>query len=138
MDRDRAFLGRGWSFPPEFDRAAKAVKMVSGEEDIQESLRILLATTPGERVLQPLYGCGLKRVVFEHVSESTVTEIKDLIERAVLFFEPRISLTHIEVDAGHVYEGLLKIHLDYTIRMTNTRSNMVYPFYFLEGTNLRP
>jgi len=137
MDHDRAFLGTGWSFPPEFDRAAKAVKMGSGEEDIQESLGILLETVPGERVLQPSYGCGLKRLVFEQVSESTITEIKDLIERAVLFFEPRISLTHIEVDAGQVYEGLITIRLDYTVRLTNTRSNMVYPFYFLEGTNLR-
>jgi len=137
MDHDRAFLGTGWSFPPEFDRAAKAVKMVSGEEDIQESLGILLETVPGERVLQPSYGCSLKRLVFEQVSESTITEIKDLIERAVLFFEPRISLTHIEVDAGQVYEGLITIRLDYTVRLTNTRSNMVYPFYFLEGTNLR-
>lgn len=137
MDRDRAFLGTGWSFPPEFDRPAKAVKMVSGEEDIQESLRILLSTVPGERVLQPSYGCGLKRVVFEQVSENTITEIKDLIERAVLFFEPRISLTYIEVDTSQVYKGLMRIRLDYTVRETNTRSNMVYPFYFLEGTNLR-
>lgn len=137
MDQDRAFLGRGWSFPPEFDRVAKAIKMVSGEEDIEESLRILLSTVPGERVLQPSYGCGLKRLVFEQVTESTITEIKDLIERAVLFFEPRISLALIEVDADRVYEGLLMIRLHYTVRMTNTRSNMVYPFYFLEGTNLR-
>lgn len=137
MDRERAFLGRGWSFPPEFGQPAKAVKMVSGEDDIQESLRILLATAPGERVMQPSYGCGLKQLVFENVSENTITEIKDLIERAVLFFEPRITLTRIDVDASHVYEGLLEISLDYTIRMTNTRSNMVYPFYFLEGTNLR-
>ena len=137
MDRDRAFLGTGWSFPPEFDRAAKAVKMVSGEEDIQESLRILLSTVPGERVLQPSYGCGLKRMVFEQVTESTITEMKDLIERAVLFFEPRISLTSIEVDTSQVYEGLIRIRLDYVVRETNTRTNMVYPFYFLEGTNLR-
>jgi len=138
MDRDRVFLGTGWSFPPEFDRRLKAVKMVSGEEDIRESLRILLATAPGERVMQPSYGCGLKQLVFETMSESVVTEIKDLIERAVLFFEPRITLTRIEVDTVDVYEGLLKIALDYTVRTTNTRSNMVYPFYFLEGTNLRP
>lgn len=137
MDRNRAFLGKGWSFPPEFDHHAKAIKMVFGEEDIHESLQILLATAPGERVFQPSYGCGVKQLIFESLTESTITEIKDLIERAVLFFEPRISLTQIQVDVGHVYEGLLKIHLDYTIRMTNTRSNMVYPFYFLEGTNLR-
>lgn len=138
MDRDRAFLGTGWGFPPEFHPYFRAAKMVSWEEDIHESLRILLATSPGERVMQPTYGCGLGALVFENITESVVTEIKDLIERAVLFFEPRITLNRIDVDDADVYEGLLKIHLDYTIRTTNTRSNMVYPFYFLEGTNIRP
>lgn len=136
MERDSAFLGTGWSFPPEFDRRSKTVRMVSGEEDIRESLQILLATVPGERVMQPLYGCGLKLLVFEQISERVVTEIKDLIDRAVLFFEPRITLERIEVDDANVYEGFLNIHLHYTIRTTNTRTNMVYPFYFLEGTNL--
>lgn len=136
MERDSAFLGTGWSFPPEFDRRSKTVRMVSGEEDIRESLQILLATVPGERVMQPLYGCGLKLLVFEQISERVVTEIKDLIDRAVLFFEPRITLERIEVDDANVYEGFLMIHLHYTIRTTNTRTNMVYPFYFLEGTNL--
>lgn len=111
--------------------------MVSLDEDIHESLRILLATSPGERVMQPTYGCGLGAMVFETISERVLTEIKDLIERAVLFFEPRIILNRIDIDDTGMYDGLLRILLDYTIRTTNTRSNMVYPFYFLEGTNLR-
>ena len=134
---DRSFLGTGWAFPPEFNRHSQAVKMVSEDEDIRESLRILLATTPGERLMQPAYGCELKRLVFDNISLSSITEIKDAVERAVVFFEPRIILNNIEVDTDEVNDGLIRILVDYTIRMTNTRSNMVYPFYFQEGTDVR-
>ncbi len=133
---DKGFLGVGWGFPPEFNRYEKSVSMVSEEEDIREALRILIFTVPGERVFHPAYGCGLKRMVFEHINESAVTEIRDVIERAVLFFEPRITLNTVEVDAKNMLEGQLNIQLAYTIRTTNNRSNMVFPFYYREGTRL--
>ena len=136
---DKAFLGVGWSFPPEFHKRADdiSVRMVAEEEDIRESLKILLDTRPGERVMQPAYGCGLHAMVFETLSESVVTEIKDVIERAVLFHEPRISLESINVNADEIYDGRLLIRLDYTVRQTNNRSNVVYPFYFIEGNLVR-
>lgn len=137
MATDKTFLGRGWGFPPEFGKRARSARMAVAEEDINESLRILLATAPGERVMQPAYGCGMKRQVFENINESTVNLIRDSIRRAVLFFEPRITLEDIEMDTSQAYEGLLKIKLVYTVRTTNSRSNMVYPFYFREGTNIR-
>ena len=139
MASDKKFLGRGWSFPPEFHKHADAVnvKMVSEEDDIRDSLSVLLSTRPGERIMQPAYGCRIHSMVFESINESSITEIKDVIERAVLFFEPRISLESIEVDAENVYEGTLNIQLNYKIRTTNTRSNVVYPFYFLEGSHVR-
>jgi phage baseplate assembly protein W len=133
---DKTFLGKGWSFPPEFDKRTKAVKMVAYAEDIQESLKILLSTVPGERVMQPTFGCGLKELIFENISESVITEIKDVIERAVLFFESRITLESVDVNTESVYEGFIKIRLNYTIKTTNSRSNIVYPFYFNEGTNI--
>lgn len=138
-DIDKAFLGTGWSFPPEFHKRAHAigVKMVAEEEDIGESLRILLSTNPGERVMQPSYGCGLKSMVFASVNESTITALKDIIERAVLFFEPRITLEGIEVNTEDALEGILRIQLIYSVRETNTRSNIVYPFYFREGSQVR-
>lgn len=136
MNIDRAFLGKGWGFPPEFDRRSRKVTMVSEDEDIQESLWVLLSTSPGERTMDPSYGCGLKSIIFENVSESTITEIRDMIERAVLFFEPRITLNSVEVSTEDIYDGLIKIQLNYTIRATNSRSNMVYPFYFREGTSI--
>jgi phage baseplate assembly protein W len=138
-DIDKAFLGIGWSFPPEFHRhaGALAVKMVAEEEDIGESLRILLSTSPGERVMQPSFGCGLQAMIFETINESSITEIKDIIERAVLFYEPRITLEDIDVNTEDALEGRLKIQLSYIVRKTNTRSNIVYPFYFLEGSQVR-
>lgn len=136
MGTDQSFLGSGWGFPPEFNKRSGAVRMVAGEEDIEESLRILMATKPRERVMQPDYGCGLKSLVFENIDSSSLTLIRDAIRRAVLFFEPRIDLDEIEIDEGRAYEGLLYIKLNYTVRATNSRSNLVYPFYFLEGTNI--
>ena len=134
---DKAFLGKGWSFPPEFSNRNKGAQMVTEDEDIRQSLNILFSTVPGERVMNPSYGCRLKSLVFEHINESTVTEIKDVVERAVLFFEPRISVNSVEVDDEEIYDGVIKVKLDYTIRTTNTRSNIVYPFYMLEGSNVR-
>lgn len=136
---DKKFLGVGWSFPPEFHKYSDAVQinMVSEEDDIRDSLGILLSTRPGERIMQPAYGCHIQAMVFETISESTITEIKDMIERAVLFFEPRISLEGIDVSSDEVYDGKISIQLNYKIRTTNTRSNVVYPFYFIEGSHVR-
>jgi phage baseplate assembly protein W len=136
MDTDKSFLGTGWGFPPEFNKKSGTVGMVAGEEDIDESLRILIATLPKERVMQPAYGCGLKALVFENITESTLTLVKDAIQRAVLFFEPRIDLEDIEINEEQAYGGVLYIKLHYTVRTTNSRSNLVYPFYFREATNL--
>lgn len=133
---DTSFLGTGWSFPPAFDPRSKQAVMVSGLEDIEQSLRILLSTTPGERVMQPAYGCGLRRMVFEVVNDSTLTALKDLVAKAVLFFEVRITLERVEVDASRVFEGVIFLHLHYTVRSTNSRSNLVYPFYFREGSGV--
>ena len=137
VQADKSFLGRGWSFPPQFDVRSKTVRMVANEADIEESLRILIATRPGERIMQPAYGCGIHALVFEGVNETTMAEIQEAIDQAILFFEPRIRLERVEVDMEQAYDGLLKVDIEYTVRETNTRSNIVYPFYFREGTNVR-
>jgi hypothetical protein len=136
MSEDGKFLGTGWAFPPSFERRTKGAAMVSTEKDIHESLRVLLGTAPGERVMHPSYGCGLKRKVFEPINESTITEIKDIVQKAILHFEVRITLEDIYVDASNAFEGVLKIGLEYTVRTTNTRMNVVFPFYLDEGTGL--
>lgn len=137
MATENQFLGTGWAFPPSFDWRTKEAVLVSQVEDIEQSLHILLSTTPGERVMQPAYGCGIRRMVFENINDSTITEIKDIVSKAVLFFEVRITLHEIDIDATDVYDGVVRLKLDYTVRTTNTRTNIVYPLYLREGTNLR-
>lgn len=129
------FLGRGWSFPPRFDPRTREVVMVPDVEDIAESLRILLSTAPGERVMLPTYGCALHRMVFEDASEQTATEIKEMIRKAILFFEPRITVNRIDTQLVDPMAGRLEILLDYNVRKTNTRHNLVYPFYLYQATN---
>jgi phage baseplate assembly protein W len=131
------FLGQGWSFPPTFNDDEKNVDIVHFEDDIQQSLMIILSTNPGERIMHPTFGCGLKLMVFDTLTESTVTEIIDLVERAILFFETRITLNEVTVNVDDYHEGRIDILLDYTIRTINTRSNMVYPFYYSEGTDVQ-
>jgi len=127
------FLGTGWAFPPAFDARTGDALMVSQVDDVRESLRILFGTTPGERVMRPSYGCHLKRLVFEPLNESTLTEMRNEIERAVLFFEARIALESVDFDLEESPAGVLRVRLEYTVRTTNARHNLVFPLYLDEG-----
>lgn len=137
MAEEKSFLGRGWAFPPEFTKSSYRNAMVKEEEDIRQSLLILLGTTPGERIMHPDFGCGIHRLVYEPISTSLFTKIKDLVERAILLYESRVKLNDVIVEYNPKIEGVIYISLDYTIRTINTRQNLVYPFYRLEGTNIR-
>lgn len=129
------YLGKGWSFPPAFMKG-QGVEMAESEEDIQQSLRILFSTTPGERIFRFDYGCNIRQWVFDEMNLSTKTLIIDAIKQAILYYEPRIEVEKINVEIKDAFEGILWINLDYTVRQTNSRSNIVFPFYFKEGTNL--
>ncbi len=135
--KDAGFLGRGWSFPPAFDRDEGSVEMVSGELDIMQSLHILLTTLLGERLMRPEYGCALQSQVFEVMDTSTAAYLSSVIDDAILFGEPRISVEKIEIDDMESNDGMRRVSIDFTIRKTNTRSNIVFPFYQQEGTNVR-
>jgi phage baseplate assembly protein W len=123
------FIGRGWSFPPYFDKASGTVEMLTDEVDIESSLEILFTTKIGERIMQPTYGCDLHNMVFEAMNLTMKTYLKDMIENAILYFEPRIDLNKIDLDSDMQNEGVLLIKLDYTVRTTNSRYNYVFPFY---------
>jgi uncharacterized protein len=121
-------LGIGWSFPPEFS-LTDGISLVADAEDIRQSLILLLSTVPGERIMHPTFGCGLKHLVFESITEGLLTKIRDLVSRSILLFEARIILENIVFDMDDVMEGLLKIELIYQIRATQNRYNLVFPFY---------
>lgn len=137
MKKHNSFLGRGWSFPPTFNKDAGSVDMVAEEEDIRQSLYLLLSTTPGERITNVKFGCDLNRVLFDPVNSGIDIIIKDMITHAILYYEPRISLRDIKIVKDRQLEGVVEISIDYIVRKINSRSNIVFPFYQLEGTNVR-
>ncbi|MGZ8157296.1 MAG: GPW/gp25 family protein [Methylobacter sp.] len=129
-----SFLGKGWGFPPAFSQNGRDVLQVSEHQDIQQSLLILLNTAQGERIMREDFGCDLQRFMFEEISQSIINELSVLITDAVLYYEPRIELNNIIVDESKETEGLLTIAIDYTVRTTNSRFNLVYPFYLNEAS----
>jgi phage baseplate assembly protein W len=131
-----SFLGTGWSFPPSFSKEMEGVVTVTGEEDIQQSLHVLLSTLPGERPMNTEYGCPVNEYLFDTMDSSTLNKLKDVIDKAILYYEPRITLNDVTIDSSQYMDGMLFISLDYTIRTTNSRNNMVFPFYLNEGTLL--
>lgn len=136
METNKSFIGRGWGFPPEFNRGTKAVKMLEDEADIKSSLELLLSTRLGERIMVPNYGCNLDELLFKPLNITLKTFVVDLIKTAILYHEPRIEVSKIRIDPTKELEGVLLINIDYTIRTTNSRKNMVYPFYKEEGNEL--
>ena len=133
---DRNFIGRGWSFPPQFDISSKSVVMTEDVEDINNSLHILLSTVVGERVMNMSYGCNLDALVFESLDTSTITYVKSKIETAILFYEARIEVQRIEINTQNILEGVVLIEVEYIVSLTNNRFNFVFPFYREEGTEL--
>ncbi|MGB7838268.1 MAG: GPW/gp25 family protein [Terrimicrobiaceae bacterium] len=133
------FLGTGWEFPPAFVPVEEksTVAMVSGRIDIEQSLGILLSTLPGERIMQPRYGCDLTPMLFEPLTTSLITDISDRIRTAILYFEPRILAENLRVTPDDALSGRILIEISYRIAATNSRHNFVFPFYKEEGSEIR-
>ena len=136
FEQQNNFLGKGWSFPPTFNKQLKEVVMTEKMEDIEKSLQILLTTSLGERIMQPRYGCNMDDLVFESLDTGTKTIIIDRIQTAILFFEPRIEAKKIELNTQNELEGEILVEIEYIISSTNSRYNFVFPFYRKEGTEL--
>lgn len=132
---NKSFLGTGWSFPPSFQLSTKELVLTSGEEDIKRSLEILLSTTIGERFLQPLYGCNLEQYVFEPLNATISTEIRLTVKNAIELYEPRLKLLAVKLGTEFIIDGRIDIVVEYDIIATNTRHNLVYPFYMNEAHN---
>ena len=134
MKKNMGFLGQGWGFPPDFSLKQRSVKMVSEEQDINESLIILFSTQFGERIMQHNYGCNLQSLVFEKFDTTAITLLKSTIETAIIYHEPRIKLIKIEAIDTIREDGSILLDIQFMIRTTNTRTNMIYPFYLSEAS----
>lgn len=131
-----SFLGRGWSFPPYFDKKSATVELLADETDIKSSLEILLSTRLGERLMVPDYGCALDEMQFEPLTTTLKTYMRNLIKNAILRYEPRIDLQEVRLDDTQELNGTVLITINYMIRATNSRANLVFPYYKNEGTNI--
>jgi phage baseplate assembly protein W len=129
----KAFLGRGLGFPVGLD-ANGGVVLVQYEDDIREAIRLILDTDPGERVMRPDFGAGLRALVFEPINTHTMALARHRVEEALVLWEPRIDSVTVKVGAQPA-QGRLSIEVRYRVRTTNTFYNLVYPFYLQEGRN---
>tara|TARA_A100001011_G_scaffold126742_1_gene133613 strand:+ start:445 stop:903 length:459 start_codon:yes stop_codon:yes gene_type:complete len=135
MSKDvKSFLGTGWGFPPTFNKQTKSVNLVEGEEDVLESIKIILFTNLGERVMRPDFGSDIKIYTFKTMDAVVINQLNRTVERALMNNEPRINVNHVEFDTSNAADGTLLINLDYTIKSVNVRTNAVFPFYLKEGT----
>lgn len=131
---EHSFLGKGWGFPPSFSDNGRDVLQAAGEEDIQQSLAILLSTAQGERIMREGFGCDLQNYLYEDISQGVINSLTEAITDAILYYEPRITLNSLSIDESRQVQGLVNISLDYTVNTTNSRFNLVYPFYLNEAS----
>jgi phage baseplate assembly protein W len=134
MSLNTDFLGTGWSFPPQFNKDNGGVQLVSDETDILQSLQILMNTSAGERMMLPQYGCNMRDFLFQNIDNSFESYIKNVVSNAILLYEPRIDVNDLDLDTSDVAEGVITLEITYTVRTTNNRNNVVFPFYHTEGT----
>lgn len=128
----KEFLGCGWKFPVNIDSKGH-IGMSEYEEDIKEAIWIILSTSKGERVMRPDFGCGIHDFVFESINTATLGMIEASVREALTLWEPRIEIINVNALSDKINEGKLIISIDYMVRTTNNRFNLVYPFYLMEG-----
>ena len=125
---DHKVIGRGWSFPPSIN-AQGEIRMSEGYSDINQAIRIILTTVPGERVMRPTFGSRLHELVFAPINTQTIALTRRYVEQALTMWEPRINLVQVDVVADPDHSGMLLIEMEYEVKATYDRRTLVYPFY---------
>jgi phage baseplate assembly protein W len=132
-DPAKRFLGIGWAFPPSVEADGATAEAVY-EEDVRQAIRIILGTNPGERVMRPDFGAGLRAFVFEPVNATTKAQLRNRVEDSLVTWERRIDVETVQITPDPSEPFRLMIEIRYRVRATNSVQNMVYPFYLEEGT----
>ena len=132
-DPTRAFLGVGWAFPPQLEADGSIAEAIY-EEDIRQAIRIIIFTNRGERLMRPDFGAGLNEFVFEPVNTATMALIENRVREALIAWEARIDVLEVKVTSDASERNKLLIDMTFRVRATNTKHNLVYPFYLQEGT----
>lgn len=128
----KEFMGRGWAWPFRVEPASGQIATVADETDIEQSIRIILGTAKGERVMRPSFGCGIHDLVYASIDTATVAQIKRDVAEALRRYEARIDVLAVTVTLANLIDGKLPVSIDYRVRQTNQPGNYVFPFYFKE------
>lgn len=127
------FLGRGWAFPVTVDSVTGRMRTAAYDEDIAQSIRLILATQKGERVMRPDFGSELQSFTFGQMDASTLTLLQEDVRSALVLYEQRITDIEVKAEPSPDEEGVLLINIAYVVRVTNSPYNLVYPYYLSEG-----
>ena len=126
------FTGRGWAFPVAVN-ATGGIALVSGDQAIEKSIRLILGTAPGERPMRPEFGCRIHEYLFAPANGATAGDISREVRSALQRWEPRIGVEDVVVSFDARDTSLLYIDVRYRIKATNDRRNLVFPFYTIPG-----
>jgi len=130
------FLGVGWQFPVSIEdqnAIKKRFAKAEYEASIKQSIWIILFTAKGERVMRPDFGCGIHELVFAPNDAATRGMAEHHVDEALRLWEPRIEVLEVQVTAAGAQDEELRISIDYRVRTTDSRFNLVYPFYLERG-----
>ena len=124
------FVGAGWAFPMAIDSTG-GVALVRRERELEDSMRLILATAPGERPMRPEFGCGIHEFVFAPTDATTAGRIAYEVRLSLERWEPRVDIVDVDVTADTDDRSTLYVGITYTIRGTNDPRNLVFPFYVI-------
>jgi phage baseplate assembly protein W len=122
------FEGRGWQFPIRVDDAG-AIAEAREEDKVRQSIEIILRTAPGERVMRPDFGCGIHDLVFDTISGAMIGRVASVVAGALATWEPRIDVLSVRSQQDTEDPTRLLIEINYRLRSSNSRFNLVFPFY---------
>lgn len=131
--QEYAFLGTGWQFPITVDGITGRIVESSYEENIRQSIYLIIMTKPGERVMRPDFGCEIHNFMFENIDYTTLSRMKQAVEEALIQWEPRITDTEVTVIDAVQEQNAVELQIAYRVRSTNNPYNMVFPFYLEEA-----
>ena len=123
-----AFVGRGLAFPLQPDTTGR-LALVGGRDEIEEAIRIILGTAPGERPMRPDFGCRIHDHVYDPITDTTTGTLAFAVERAIAMWEPRVDVEAVEVYGDDLMDGVLYLDVTYRVKATNDERNLVFPFY---------
>lgn len=127
---DESFIGRGFAWPMHVDHTG-SIALTNGAGDLDQSIRVILMTAPGERLMRPQFGCRIWDLLFEPVTANLLGLIAQAVRDAVAQWEPRVVLDSVTPSVDTDDNALIRIAMTYRVQSTNDRRNLVYPFYVI-------